>query len=655
MKNSIFTFLLLLLCTTIYAQTDLYFQSYSWDEKPEFIVDPNTIEDILELKSKIVTEFSFSPENDFIEYFLEHRVLWLNSDAAIEKYNKIYLPHSSTSYLEVNKARVVTKEGKILQLDEENVLTAQDEETGRQYKYFAFEGIEKGSFIEYYYVERRYPRFKGNKLLLQSSLEKSNVEFDLFSPEHLVFKFKSYNNLPAIVQDTTTPGKLHWKMKLDKVAKLEDEEASAYKASRGAVVYKLDQNLYNNTRDISSYGKVAQNIYALYYPEYSKRTIKKLEKFVLKAIAGADKDETSLVRSLEYYIKNNVYQTSGSNEELADLESVLDKMVGDDTGLMKLYTASLKFLEIKHEIVLTSDRQDLKFDHEFEAGNFLTDFLIYFPSTKLYLSPEESGSRFGFPPAYLTDNYGLFIKEITVGNLTSGVGKIQYIHPVTADKSVDEMLINVAFDLDDISTTTIHLDRSLVGYYAMYFQPFFHLVKEEDKTNLVESFAKRLNEDVEIISQEVVNGDPHLFGVKPIRFILDFKSDAFVEKAGNKYLFKVGELIGQQIQLYQEKQRILPYENEFTRSYLRTINIEIPQGYKVVNLDDLTINNALLQNEDEVLSFHSTYEVKDNLLSIKADEFYKINIIDTPIYEDYRKVINSAADFNKVTLVLEKI
>jgi hypothetical protein len=655
MKYSIFTILLLFLSAEIYAQNGLYYQSYSWDENPKFTSHLGSTEDIMELKSKLVTEFSFTPENDFIEYFLEHRVLWLNSDAAIEQYNKIYLPHSSSSHLEVNKARVITKEGKILTLDEGSILTAQDEETGRQYKYFAFEGIEKGSFIEYYYVVRRNPQYQGNKLLLQSGIEKSNVEFDLFSPEHLVFKFKSYNNLPEVSQDTTATGKLHWKLRLDKVAKLEEEEASAYDASRGAIIYKLDQNLYNNTRDISSYGKVAQNIHAFYYPEYSRRTTKKLEKFVAEATAGAEKDEAALVRRLEYYIKNNVFQTQGNNEELADLEKVLDQKVGNDKGLMKLYTASLKMLKIKHEIVLTSDRQDLKFDNEFEANNFLTDFLIYFPSTKMYLAPEESGSRFGFPPAYLTDNYGLFIKEITVGNLTSGIGKIQYIKPVTADRSVDEMFLNITFDKEDINTTSINLDRALSGYYAMYFQPFFHLVKEEDKTELIEGFAKRLNEDVEIVSNEIVNGDPQLFGVKPIRFLLDFRSDAFVEKAGNKYLFKVGELIGQQVQLYQEKQRVLPYENEFTRSYLRTISIEIPEGYKVVNLDDLVINNALLQNNDEVLSFHSSYEVNDNILSIKADEFYKINIIDTPIYEDYRKVINSAADFNKVTLVLEKI
>ncbi|QQX75290.1 MULTISPECIES: hypothetical protein [Aequorivita] len=42
----------------------------------------------------------------------------------------------------------------------------------------------------------------------------------------------------------------------------------------------------------------------------------------------------------------------------------------------------------------------------------------------------------------------------------------------------------------------------------------------------------------------MINAKPELFGVKPIEFIIDFESEAFVEIAGNHYLFKVGELIG---------------------------------------------------------------------------------------------------------------
>ena len=217
------------------------------------------------------------------------------------------------------------------------------------------------------------------------------------------------------------------------------------------------------------------------------------------------------------------------------------------------------------------------------------------------------------------------------------------------------MILDIDFEEDNLSNCKIKLDRSMSGYYAMYFQPFIHLVKDEAKTELIEGFAKNINDDVEITEKELVNGDPELFGIKPIQFLLSFNSEAFIEKAGKKYLFKVGDLIGKQMQMYQEKERILPVENEFTRSYYRTINIKIPEGYKVANLNDINIKNTFNKEGNELLIFHSHYKLNGNLLVITADEHYRKNIIETSNYEDYRTVINSAADFNKLTLVFEPI
>ncbi len=636
------------------SQNEPFYTTYSWDENPSYKIEEGTDEPIIALKDKILTEFSFQKEG-LVEYFLEHRVLWLNSDDKIEHYNKIYLPYTSTSELKVNKARVIKKNGEVVELDKSKILTAQDEETGKNYKFFAFEGIEKGSFIEYYYVVQRYPRYKGNRITFQTDFNKRNVEFDLYAPKNLIFDFKTYNDTPEVELDTLSKNKKHWQLKINKVDALEKEELSAYNASKNFIVYKLDRNTADNSKDLSSYGKVAQNIYSYYYKELNNKTQNLIKKFIKEATSGKDLDEESLIRKLEFFIKANVFITKDGSENFKDLDEILNKKIASETGVLKLYLALFKSLNIKHEIVITSDRQELKFDKNFEANNFLTDFLIYFNKTKAFLSPTELSSRYGFPPAYLTDNYGLFIKEVKVGDFVSGIGRVKYIRPVKAEKTVDKMILDIDFEEDNLSNCKIKLDRSMSGYYAMYFQPFIHLVKDEAKTELIEGFAKNINEDVDITEKELVNGDPELFGIKPIQFLLNFNSEAFIEKAGKKYLFKVGDLIGKQMQMYQEKERILPVENEFTRSYYRTINIKIPEGYKVANLDDINIKNTFEKEGNELLIFHSHYKLNDNILVITADEHYRENIIETRNYEDYRTVINSAADFNKLTLVFEPL
>src|SRR5690606_28799293 len=128
-------------------------------------------------------------------------------------------------------------------------------------------------------------------------------------------------------------------------------------------------------------------------------------------------------------------------------------------------------------------------------------------------------------------------------------------------------------------------------------------------TELLEDFAKNLDESAAIKSKEMINADPALFGIKPLQFVIDFESEAFVETAGNRYLFKVGELIGRQIQMYQENERKLPLEDEFTRIYYRTINIKIPAGYRVANAEDINIDHSFSKEGKEVLLFKSSYEI----------------------------------------------
>lgn len=637
----------------VVSQDEPFYTSYSWDENPTYSIEKGTEEAMIALKDKTLTEFYFQ-EDGLVEFFLEHRILWLNSDEKIESYNKVYLPYTSTSELKINRARVINKDGEVIELDESKILTAQNEETGQNHKFFAFEGIEKGSFIEYYYVVKRYPRYKGNRITFQADFKKQNVEFDLYAPNNLVFEFKSYNETPEVERDTLSKNKLHWQLKMDHVEGLYKEELAPYNASKKGVIYKLDRNTADNSKDITSYSQVAQNIYSYYYEEeLNGKTQNRINEFVKEATNGKELEGETLIRKLEFYIKSNVFITKDGSENFQELDEVLDKKVANETGVLKLYTAIFKSLNIKHEVVLTTDRQELKFDKNFEANNFLTDFLIYFNKTKKYMSPTELNSRYGFPPAYLTDNYGLFIKEVKVGDFVSGLGKVKYIHPIKAEKTVDKMILDVDFEKDNISNCRVKLDRSMGGYYAMYFQPFIHLITDKDE--FIEGFAKSISEDLDITSKALKNDDPELFGVKPIHFLIDFNSDVFIEKAGRKYLFKAGDLIGRQIELYQEKERVLPVENEFTRSYFRTINIKIPEGYKVANLDDINIKNTFIKDDEELLIFDSYYEVKDNILTITADEHYRENIIETENYEAYRTVINSAADFNKLVLVFEPI
>ncbi len=646
-------FIFLILGLPTFSQSNLFVSNYDWDSRPGYSINSSNEEPMMALKEKYVVEFAYSEDSALQEYYLEHKALLLNNNDRIDAYNKIYLPYSNTSELLKSKARVITKEGKVIELDDTKILSAQDEETGKYYKYFAFEGVEKGSVIEYFYVEKKQPSYRGTAFRLQNEYDKKNVGFDLFSPSNLVFAFKSYNNLPEISKDSLTKDRSHWKLNLEFLEGLENEAQSPYDASRALLVYKLDRNKAKNLNDISSYGDVSQNIYNYFYTEPTKKARSLIEDFVAQNLKSENQNIEAKIRRLDNIIKGGFYLSNGEDENLKDLEEILSKKVANSNGMMKLYIALLNHLGIEHEIVITSNRETLKFDKEFEAHNFLNDYLIYFPKFETYLSATETNTRYGYPPAWFTDNYGLFVKEVNIGNFKSGVGKIKYIEPLNADKTIDEMVLNVQFDSDDITSNSINIDRSFTGYYAMPIHPYMNQVKDDDRKKLLEGMAKSMNDNVKVEKSKIVNENPELFGIEPLHFVVDVNSNSFVEKAGRKYLFKIGELIGSQIEMYQAKERRLPLENEHTKSYIRTIKVNLPKGYNVANPNELVINNAYEENGNSLFSFNSSYEIEGQTITIKADEFYRSNIIPPSIFEEYRKVINSAADFNKVTLVLE--
>jgi len=61
-----------------------------------------------------------------------------------------------------------------------------------------------------------------------------------------------------------------------------------------------------------------------------------------------------------------------------------------------------------------------------------------------------------------------------------------------------------------------------------------------------------------------------------------------------------------------------------------------------------------LKNGERDYSFTSSYKMDGDKVIVQVYEFYKSMYAPISEYEVFRKVINASADFNKVTLVIEK-
>lgn len=645
-------FILIFTGLNAFSQLKPFHEDYDWDSEPKYSVSEPDSTDLVIKKHLISHEFFFEGD-EFYAYETTHKVIWLNSDDAIEKNNKVYLPAAESADLIVKKARVITKEGKVIDLDDSKILTAVDEESQQQYKYFTFEGVEKGSFVEYLFVKKGYPILKGRRVSLQSGIKQYDVQFHVFAPDHLEFMFKSYNDLQDVEIDTTIEDKAHWYIKLDTLLDLPFEAQAPYDVFRQFVIYKLDKNLANGASDLTSYADVSKNVFNYVYNKPEKSELKTIKKIAKKIGADKETDVAKKIRKIEDYIKRNYQYIDANAPQLNNMVEVdKNSYVGRD-GVLKLYGLLFNHFGIDHQIVMTCEREYMKFDQKFESNNFLDEYLIYFPKIKEFMAPAYITSRLGLPPSELTGNYGLFIKEVSLNDYKTGIGKIKYIAPISHEKTKDRRIIGVSFNADDITSTHIKMDHEQSGYYAAYSQPIFYLLNEDDQNDFLETSLTYLNEDLDIENPEAFNTNPEDFAVKPFQIKSETTTDIFVEKAGDKYLFKVGELIGPQMEMYQEKKRTLPVYSQFKRWYYREITFEIPDGFEIKNLDDLKIDKTFEEDGDIQFTFKSEYKREGNKITIKIDEYYALMDIAPEIYEEYRATINGAADFNKVVLVME--
>src|SRR5690606_32399394 len=304
----------------------------------------------------------------------------------------------------------------------------------------------------------------------------------------------------------------------------------------------------------------------------------------------------------------------------AYIELIAKQKFTNKYGIARLMVALLEQANIPIELVLTSDRTNIKMDGEFESYNYLEEYLVYLPDERKFIAPSHRQFRLEMTPPEFTGNQGLFVRTMKVRDYIHPVSEIKYIEPAKAEDNFDNMLIHVNFD-ESLASNNISLERSFKGYQASYIKAVLPLMEETKKEELLKDLVKFMAQDSDIkeMKFQKTNFDFKTYQ-DPLVVQSNFSTAAFVERAGPALLLKVGELIGPQSELYQEDKRHLPVANEFNRSYNRTINLTIPEGYAIQNLADLSIDEfAKDESGRTIYHFKSDYTVDGDRKSTRLN------------------------------------
>ena len=601
------------------------------------------------VKNVIFIEYAFDSTGALGCYQGDLKRVRVNDAKGVETYNKIVLPVLSSNDLIYLKARTISANGVVKEIGKEAVKDI--EERGRSFKILAVEGLEVGGELEYIASYRRNASLFGSEIL-QTELPVQSAKLFIVSPEYLQFEAKVYNAKSDSKIDTTAGIRI-LTVEVKDIQPVNSEKYSNTRANLVRADYKLSYNTSRGGERLYTWQEAASTFYN-YLSNGQKESEKDIKAFIIKQkIKGITPDAT--IRNTENYIKTSIAVNEDVEPEAA--AAVLKKKFGSKASIMRLYSAILTATNIPFEIVIGNSRAKLKFDKDFDCWSSLDDYLLYFPATKKYLDPVAPEYRYGLIEQSFEGNNALFIKTFKENNETKATGEVRFIPFSGTDQNHDDLAVDMTFSptLDQIQG---RVTRNMAGQMAAQVRPYYYLIKsEDDRKKITTEFMKgTLKQDATY--QNVVIKNTNISteeGTKPFIISADVVLKSVIERAGKKFLFKVGELIGPQVEMYNERPRQYEIDMGNSHSYHRLLKIKIPAGYKISGgLDGLNFKITDGQTTPD-MGFVASYKLENDVLTVTIDEFYKKTQLPVEIYPVFQKVINAAADFNKVTLVLEKI
>lgn len=641
----------ILLASSLFAGTPLFAQTYHWSENPKIEAVPDSFkkESAVFLLEKRMIKYAPKENGDDVDvYRTTHRIIKLMDDKGVEYFNKMTVSPSSGSTIVEVKGRTIKANGKVIALKQDQIKTKVNENGDEQY-HLAFEGVDVGDEVEMYYIEKRYFSFFGAEVM-QFGLPVVHASFSLEIPSFWSYDTKGYNGFPNAKDSVMGSRKIYTADQYNLPA-IEEETYSDLTANLQREEYKFSYTGDSKSR-LYTWNDLAKRIYENSY-SFTDKELKAINKFIAPLGIDSKPNEEEKIKAIEAAIKKDiVYDEKLQGNEYKSLNFILDKKTTSESGLIRLFVAAFQAVGIKNELGLTSNRFEFPLDDKFENWLRPDIYVFYFPSTKQYLAPVFPTLRYPMIPSAVRENNGVFCKITTVGNLTSALATVRKIPALDYKESANYLDADISFDKTTM-TPLVKMKQGFTGYPAVGMREAFTLITKDKEKELVQGLSGGVAEKPEnIVSYSFRNtGLEHYNDNKPVEVISEINAAQLMETAGNKWLFNIGDVIGPQQEMYNDKPRKLPISMPFAHSLIRNIKIHIPEGYKISNPEAVNMDIKIASGN---MGFQSSYKMDGDVMAIEINEFYATDYLPASQIEPFKKVINASADFNKVTLILEK-
>jgi len=390
-----------------------------------------------------------------------------------------------------------------------------------------------------------------------------------------------------------------------------------------------------------------------------------LARAYLKQIGYADLREEDFIQKT-YYILRHIshYRSNGLSSEM----------------FASCFTQCLDLRKIPYELVVTTPRTltkpeniifrtepewmvKVKDKYVFNATIFSNpfDFKEEYLDTPAYiisLGKNPSATPITLPAAKPDDN-------VTTSTLTAIMDTVTRHMKITEQMAVTglskqfynyrALVYTTAFDDDHRSYGGEDDVRSgMKGAVLDSYEEKLRERKKEDKTRKLEYMKQDLGDEYDNVAayhEFTLNADGRTWRKQELNFTSQFDLADMVKKAGDHLLVSVPGLVGNQMFIAQdEREREVDAFMGFPRSIRYIIHFAIPEGYKVVGVQNLEMNI-----DNEAGQFAVQASVEGQKLTMLVKKIYKQAVVKKEDWNKLVTMLDAAFNFSQKKILLKKL
>jgi hypothetical protein len=609
-------------------------------------------------------------------------------------------------------ARVYKKDGSMKEVLLSEAVLTKDEKNAKDEK-LAISDLQVGDILDYYIIsleKREMSNVDPMQFLLAGEYPILKLSLQGNIDKKYAVAYKCINGAPDLKISKDEDGDMQFQVKMTnlekfpitqwisplrqaKMVRLKISLAGGYTGYKAGEITKgvTEEDIYNSQKE-----KLRGIAYAYkrgefgaYEDRYIKQNIKALKKRLGKE-PPIDTLINTIYNSLRYY----AYYMPAANEKIFPGKTKNEASLSSNLFSV-LLSLILKNNEIDNELIFFSSRYMPKIEDLMSYDQPV--FMVHAKTAKeYYMTDDGIFSQCGMIPGYAEGEKGITLEYDDIKALYRGKekhmdqGSIKI--PISkADLNTQAEKMGITFGLTSTPTVVVERQITTTGlmkesgqkslllfedYYQDAFREqgeektFIQEFAESKKTkSLAEEWQNSFNKSRETYKDGFMDDLKGDYSTEPKDLIsykisksgvrandpdfiytTKFVMQDWIKKAGNNYLFEIGKVIGNQLQIKEDdRKRAIDIYEPFARSFNYQITVDIPSGYSVEGIDALN-----KKTENETGYFVSNASLQENHLIVNIKKEYSNNFESAANWTKMLAFIDVASDFNNTKLLLKK-